>query len=72
MTVRRQQEPVNTACWVQAIERDMHGRKVKASRRKGDARRRKPSSSFRIVRPDTGYTAGDKNLQVRQHDQPQT
>ena len=50
----------------QAIERDMRGRKLKLSRRqkKGREERRQPSSSFRIVRPDTGYTAGDKDRQV--------
>jgi hypothetical protein len=44
----------------------MRGRKVKTSRRKRDGRR-PPSSSFRIVRPDTGYTAGDKDLQALMH-----
>ena len=44
----------------------MRGRKLKVSRRlkKGREERRQPSSSFRIVRPDTGYTAGDMDRQV--------
>ena len=50
---------------VQAIERDMRGRKVKVA---GGSRkskgRRQCSGYFRIARPDTGFTAGDMSLEV--------
>ncbi len=44
----------------------MRGRKLKLSRRQKQGRkeRRQPSSSFRIIRPDTGYTAHDMTLGV--------
>ena len=51
---------------MQAIERDMRGRKVKQAKvSKKNAHKRKPTGYFRIARPDTGFTAGDMSLEVR-------
>ena len=44
----------------------MRGRKLKLARRKdGRKAQRRPSSSFRIIRPDTGFTAHDMSKEVR-------